>query len=220
MQMPNSRAKCFRSVTGVSCGISNGLGAHRRGTNLNTLPINQIKCVGLALSASMQALQSMAELFCTQKPPWRRHQLAGRHPLHDFRREFLKMAGLTVAGGATTILNPSQVRSQAAPAASVATSAKAVYFDVRAYGAKGDGTSIDTPAINAAIDAAANAGGGTVVFSAGVYASYSIHLKSTVALFLQQGATILAAPTPYEGLTSGGYDAAEPQGTWEPYQDY
>jgi polygalacturonase len=39
-------------------------------------------------------------------------------------------------------------------------------------------------------------------------------------LFLQQGSTILAAPTPYDGLTSGGYDAAEPQGAWEPYQDY
>ena len=130
------------------------------------------------------------------------------------------MAGLTLAGGATTILNSSQAHGQAAPGASAATAAKPVYYDVRAYGAKGDGTSIDTPAINAAIDAAANAGGGTVVLPAGVYASYSIHLRSNVALFLQQGATILAAPTPYGGLTSGGYDAAEPQGAWEPYQDY
>lgn len=138
----------------------------------------------------------------------------------DFRRDFLKMAGLTMAGSATTLLNPSRATAQSQPAASVATSAKPVCFDVRAYGAKGDGTSIDTPAINAAIDAAANSGGGTVIFPAGVYASYSIHLKSNVALFLQQGATILAAPTPYEGLTSGGYDAAEPQGAWEPYQDY
>ena len=57
-------------------------------------------------------------------------------------------------------------------------------------------------------------------FSAGVYASYSIHLKSKVALYLEQGATILAAPTPYNGMPSGGYDEAEPQGAWEPYQDY
>jgi polygalacturonase len=131
------------------------------------------------------------------------------------------MAGLTVAGGAaTTILNPSKATAQASRAASVATATKPIYFDVRAYGAKGDGTSIDTPAINAAIDAAASSGGGTVIFPAGVYACYSIHLKSNVALFLEQGTNILAAPTPYEGLASGGYDAAEPQGAWEPFQDY
>jgi polygalacturonase len=136
--------------------------------------------------------------------------------VQDFRREFLKMAALTVAGGATTLLDPSRATAQA----QTATSAKPVYYDVHTFGAKGDGVSIDTPAINAAIEAAAGAGGGTVVFPAGVYACYSIHLKSNVALFLQQGATILAAPTPYDGAPTGGYDAAEPQGAWEPYQDY
>ncbi len=98
--------------------------------------------------------------------------------------------------------------------------ASPLVFDVRRYGTKGDGKTVDTAAINAAIEAAAAAGGGTVYFPAGVYASYSIHLKSSVALYLDQGATILAAPTPYEGLARGGYDAAEPQGAWEPYQDY
>jgi polygalacturonase len=127
------------------------------------------------------------------------------------------MAGLSVAGGATSLLGGVPL---AAETPAVATGERPVYFDVRRYGAKGDGTTIDTPAINAAIDAAANVGGGTVIFPGGVYACYSIHLKSNVALFLQQGATILAAPTPYDGVTSGGYDAAEPQGAWEPYQDY
>jgi polygalacturonase len=140
--------------------------------------------------------------------------------VQDFRRDFLKMAGLTVAGGATTLLNQSLASAQAQPSPTVATPQRPTYFDVRSFGAKGNGTSIDSPAINAAIDAAAETGGGTVVFVAGVYASYSIHLKSNVALFLQQGATILAAPTPYDGLSTGGYDAAEPQGAWEPYQDF
>jgi polygalacturonase len=138
--------------------------------------------------------------------------------VQDFRREFLKMAGLTMAGGATTLLQPTRATAQSP--ASVATTPKALYYDVRSFGAKGDGTSIDSPAINAAIDAAAGSGGGTVIFPAGVYAAYSIHLKSNVALFLQQGATILAAPTPYEGLATGGYDAAEQQGSYEPFQDY
>ena len=55
-------------------------------------------------------------------------------------------------------------------------------YDVRAYGATGDGQALDTDAINQAIDAAAAAGGGTVWLPAGIYASYSIHLKSNVAL--------------------------------------
>src|SRR5215469_13857696 len=128
------------------------------------------------------------------------------------------MAGLTVAGGATVLARDgiAQTGKNAGPA----TQSRPVYYDVRACGARGDGNTVDSPAINAAIDAAANVGGGTVIFPAGVYASYSIHLKSNVALFLQQGATILAAPTPYDGLPRGGYDAAEAHGPGEPFQDY
>lgn len=81
-------------------------------------------------------------------------------------------------------------------------------FDVRAHGATGDGTTLDTAAINQAIDAAAANGGGTVFFPAGNYLSYSIHLKSHVALYLDMGATIVAAE-PSEDL-SVGYDAPEP----------
>ena len=44
-------------------------------------------------------------------------------------------------------------------------------YDVRGFGAKGDGKTIDTPAINKAIEAAAAAGGGTVNFPAGTYLS-------------------------------------------------
>jgi polygalacturonase len=134
--------------------------------------------------------------------------------MQEFRREFLRMAGLGVAGGATTLVRPLAAQSQPGRGAS---GSRDVYFNVRGYGAKGDGNSIDSPAINAAIDAAANVGGGTVVFPAGTYASYSIRLKSNVALYLQQGATILAAPT----LNGKGYDAQEPQNpAWEAFQDY
>jgi polygalacturonase len=137
--------------------------------------------------------------------------------VQDFRRDFLKMAGLTMAGGAATLVRSPEAAAQR-PKASVATGEKPVYFDVRQFGAKGDGTTIDTHAFNAAIEAAS--GGGTVVVPPGVYACYSIHLKSNVALYLQQGATILAAPTPYDGMATGGYDLAEKQGEWESYQDY
>lgn len=91
-------------------------------------------------------------------------------------------------------------------------------FDVRAFGAIGDGAAIDSPAINRAIEAAAAAGGGTVLLPAGQYLSYSIRLKSNVGLFLDHGAVIIAANPPQEGQP--GYDDPEPVQPWEAYQDY
>lgn len=92
-------------------------------------------------------------------------------------------------------------------------------FDVSAFGAKGDGATIDSPAINKAIETAAAAGGGTVHCAAGQYLCYSIRLKSNVALFLDCGAVIIAADPLPEGQ-SGGYDDPEPNQPWEAYQDY
>jgi len=67
-------------------------------------------------------------------------------------------------------------------------------YDVRDFGAKGDGTTLDHTAINAAIDAATADGGGQVTIPAGTYLCGSIRLKSNVDLHLMRGATILAAP--------------------------
>lgn len=88
-------------------------------------------------------------------------------------------------------------------------------FNVKKYGAKGNGTAIDSPAFNAAIDAAAKHGGGKVIVPAGRYMCYSIRLKSNITIELQPGAVILAAvPTAKQG-----YDEAEPNP--EPlYQDF
>ncbi len=99
-----------------------------------------------------------------------------------------------------------------------------LFFNVRAYGATGTGRQLDTPAINAAIDAASTAGGGTVVFPAGTFLCFSIRLKSKVHLFLSAGAVIQAAASPMAGQTTGElggvYDAAEPPSTNDVYQDY
>jgi polygalacturonase len=88
-------------------------------------------------------------------------------------------------------------------------------FNVRAYGAKGDGKTLDTPAINRAIDAASAAGGGVVKVPAGTYLCYSIHLKSNITFYLDQGAVILAAGTPEKG----DYDPPEPN-EFDHYQDF
>jgi len=66
-------------------------------------------------------------------------------------------------------------------------------YDVRAFGATGDGQTLDTDAINRAILAADAAGGGTVVFPPGTYLSASIRLKNNITLYLEAGSTIEAA---------------------------
>jgi len=71
---------------------------------------------------------------------------------------------------------------------------------VTASGAKGDGKTLDTAAINRAIEAAASRGGGLVRFPAGTYLCHSIRLKSRVSLYLDPGATILAADFPAPGV--------------------
>jgi len=68
------------------------------------------------------------------------------------------------------------------------------FYNVRAFGAIGDGKTLDSPAINKAIDVCAGAGGGTVHLPAGTYLSGSIHLKSNIHLLIDAGATLLGAP--------------------------
>ena len=92
-------------------------------------------------------------------------------------------------------------------AAAQMAQAGAPYFNVRDLGAKGDGRTLDSDAINAAIEAAAEAGGGTVYLPAGEYLCFSIRLKSNIRLFIDAGATIVAA-SPEEH--DGGYDVDEP----------
>ncbi|MBO6239226.1 MAG: right-handed parallel beta-helix repeat-containing protein [Bacteroidales bacterium] len=92
---------------------------------------------------------------------------------------------------------------------------QAKVYNVRDFGAAGDGVKIDSPAINAAIEAAAAKGGGVIYFPKGVYSSYSIRLKDNITLRLDEGAVIKAAkPTAEQG-----YDIAEPN-EWDMYQDF
>jgi polygalacturonase len=134
------------------------------------------------------------------------------------RREMLRFGGIGLATSIATL------PAFAAEKRSSEISSTPHLFDIRTYGAVGDGKTVDTPAINKAIEAAAAAGGGTVLFPAGTWLCFSIHLKSHVALYLGQGSTILAADSPLPdattGYNGGTYDAAEPNTAWDAYQDY
>ncbi len=127
------------------------------------------------------------------------------------RRDFLKLSGVGAAGAV--------LAADVAAQGDARRTASAIgTYDVRAFGATGNGKTLDTPAINKAIAAASAAGGGSVQFPAGSYLCYSIRLKSNVGLYLGPGSTIVAADSPNAGA-SGGYDPPEPN-QWDNYQDF
>jgi len=68
-------------------------------------------------------------------------------------------------------------------------------LSVLAFGAKGDGITLDTKAIQATIDAVAEKGGGIVEIPAGTYLSGSIYLKDNIELHLCEGAVIKGSPS-------------------------
>ena len=75
---------------------------------------------------------------------------------------------------------------------SAAASPKEI-FNITDFGAVSDGTTKDTQSIQKAIDAANEAGGGTVYFPAGTYLSGTLVLKDHVTLHLEGGSTLLGS---------------------------
>jgi polygalacturonase len=128
------------------------------------------------------------------------------------RRSFL----LATGGAAFGLISCEQAGAKALLTAAPAEALDS--FDIRRFGARGDGKALDTPAINRAIEAAAAAGGGTVLVPAGTYLCYSIRLKSKIQLYLAHGAAIIAADPPSDGTE--GYDLPESNQPWEDYQDF
>jgi len=126
------------------------------------------------------------------------------------RRGFLQLAGAALASRGVGVRESAQPQDSPTAAASA--------FNVRSFGAAGDGRTLDTNSFNKAIEAAA-ASGGTVYFPGGKYLCHSIHLKSNVALYLDRGATIVAADPPAPGLSGPAYDGAEPN-SWDHFQDF
>ena len=84
-----------------------------------------------------------------------------------------------------------------------ATNVAAKVFDVRQFGAKGDGKTLDTAAIQKALDECGKAGGGIVRFPAGTYLSKPISLHSKTTLLLDEGAILKATDDVQDFLKAG-----------------
>jgi len=89
-------------------------------------------------------------------------------------------------------------------------------FNIRDFGAVGDGKALDTVAINKAITACAEAGGGQVRLPPGRYVSATVHLKSHVTLYLEAGARLIGAkdPNSYQSPTVPSFMPEAKWGKW------
>ena len=107
------------------------------------------------------------------------------------RREWLsRMAvpGLVALGAA----GMGAATEAAAPAARDSELGAKVY-NIRSFGARGDGKTVDTKALQAAIDACTHDGGGTVLVPAGTFVIGATELKSNVTLHIAAGGTLLGS---------------------------
>ncbi|MFN0120970.1 MAG: glycoside hydrolase family 28 protein [Blastocatellia bacterium] len=111
-------------------------------------------------------------------------------PVNLSRRLFTRMApGLLTSG---LLPRPAEA---ATPPAQISAAVPYASFNVRDFGAAGDGVHLDTYAIQSAIEACASAGGGVVWFPAGAWLSGTLYFRSGVTLHLSEGATLLGAPS-------------------------
>lgn len=128
----------------------------------------------------------------------------------------MKSFGLVLCAGCLALnsLLSTAVLAASSPASAGPSEGGALHgFDVRAFGAKGDGKTVDSPALNRAIEAAAKEGGGTVYFPPGHYLSASIRLKSNITLYIEAGAVL-------EAVSDAVATYDEPEPNESNYQDF
>ncbi len=103
------------------------------------------------------------------------------------RRQWLGLAALGAG-----LADPQRIFAAPAPAAGGAPADARVY-DIRGFGASGDGKTLDTAALQAAVDACSRAGGGVVLVPAGTFLIGTVELRSFVTLRLEPGARLLGS---------------------------
>jgi hypothetical protein len=107
------------------------------------------------------------------------------------RRNWLGVASLASLGA--TLATSTAVADDNSAAAGPAVDAGACVYNIRDFGAKGDGKTLDTVALQAAIDACTSDHGGIVLVPAGVFIIGTTEMKSNVTLRLAAGATLLGS---------------------------
>jgi len=104
------------------------------------------------------------------------------------RRKWLGLATTATVG--STLLTPAL---RAAPPASHAKDVGARIYNIRDFGAKGDGNTLDTAAVQAAIDACNKDQGGTVLVPAGRFVIGTVELKSNIILHIAAQGVLLGS---------------------------
>jgi polygalacturonase len=108
------------------------------------------------------------------------------------RRKWLGLAATASLGSGLLAVSGAAAKSLGNPASSDRSLGARVY-NIRDFGAKGDGVTLDTAALQAAIDAANKEHGGTVLVPAGVFVIGTVEMKSNVTLHVAAEGKLLGS---------------------------
>jgi len=112
---------------------------------------------------------------------WTRRQWLGRLPMP------------AIAAMSLGSIGAPELRAQVSASANAANDLGARVYNIRDYGAKGDGNALDTAAVQAAVDACTRDGGGTVLVPAGTFQIGTVELKNNVTLHIAASGKLLGS---------------------------
>ena len=111
------------------------------------------------------------------------------------RRQWLSRvpAPLIAASLGVSVLGEQNLAAKTAESTATTNDLGARVYNIRDYGAKGDGAALDTAALQMAIDACTRDGGGTVLVPAGTFQIGTVELKSNVTLHIAAAGKLLGS---------------------------